>query len=242
MNYRKRSNEKEWIDLGNSLYSSKEYEDCLFQLGRVGDYLGGDKATFSAISKLKESPKSILDIGCGGGLFTIQLAKRYPQAKIVGVDISKEAIDFANRQLETTVPQIKNVEFVLLDSPHLNFPPNSFDVVTSTLVCHHLTDLEILDFLKSAYGIAKHAIILNDLHRNRIASLGFAVIAPILFRNRLITHDGLISIKRGFIYKDWENYILEAEIPPQVCSIEWHWPFRWVVTILSSLCLCALCG
>lgn len=41
---------------------------------------------------------NILDIGCGGGELSVALAQARPKAKIVGVDISPDLVDFARRR------------------------------------------------------------------------------------------------------------------------------------------------
>lgn len=218
--------QSEWIDLGPSHYTPKEYEDCLFQLDRVGRFLGGDKATLQAFSRLKQIPQSILDVGCGGGHFTIRLAQRFPSAKVVGIDISQEAIQYAKK-----APGSSIVNFHVPSSPTLDYPPESFDVITSTLVCHHLSDAEIVTFLKQAYRTARVAVVINDLHRHPLAILGYSLIAPILFPNRIVYHDGILSIKRSFTYQDWVAYLKAANIPLHQCRITWHWAFRWIVYI-----------
>lgn len=225
---KKRLDTKEWMDLG--YYSPEEYDDCLQQLDRVGRILGGDSASFWAFEKLKKHPKTILDVGCGSGSFAIQLAQRYPDAKIVGVDIASEAIKYANKQLEKH-PNLRNIEFVTSTSPHLEYAPKSFDVVTSTLVCHHLSDSEITKFLKDSTKIAKQAVIINDLHRHPAAALAFKTIAPILFPNRMVIHDGLLSIKRAFKREDWNSYFRAAGISKDDVLLSWRWAFRWVALI-----------
>ncbi len=228
-----RSTKLEKIDLGPSHYTSKQYQNCLYQLDRVGRFLGGDRASFWAFKQLKTSPKSILDVGCGGGLFTQRLAKSYPQATVTGIDLSHEAIDFAKRHLPSDKAPSR-VHFLVPDSTHLNYPTHSFDVVTTTLMCHHLKDSELITFLKQAIRVAKHAVIINDLHRHSLAWLGFAAIMPFLFPNRLVWHDGLLSIRRSFTCIDWISLLNEADIPLNRCSITWHWAFRWTVTIDTS--------
>jgi 2-polyprenyl-3-methyl-5-hydroxy-6-metoxy-1,4-benzoquinol methylase len=220
----KRLEAKEWMDLG--LYSPEEYEDCLYQLDRIGRFLGGNRATFSAFDRLKVKLGSILDVGCGSGSFTVALARRYPEAKVVGVDIAPEAIAYAKKQCPS---DIKNIEFICLSSPDLPFDKSSFDVVTSTLVCHHLTDDEIVQFLKRAVDIAAQAVILNDLHRHFLATWSYKCIAPLLFPNPMVIHDGLLSIKRAFKRKDWDFYFKESDVHNVQCS--WHFAFRWIVMI-----------
>ena len=226
-----RLHEPEWMDQGAPFCTPEEYEDCLYKLDRVGRLLGGDKATFWAFSKLGMPPSSILDVGCGGGHFTIRLAQQYPNAKVLGIDVAQEAIHFAKKILKETDPPVSNVEFLVPPTPELIFPPHSFDVVTSTLVCHHLSDEQLISFLQRAYKIAKQAVILNDLHRHYLATAGFALLTPFLFRNRVVMHDGLLSIRRAFTKQDWINYLQAAQIPLERCVITWHWPFRWIVFI-----------
>lgn len=112
----KRSYDLELLDLGPLYYSQSEYEDCLHQLGRIGRFLGGNKATLETFCKLA-SPSSILDVGCGGGYFTIELARKFTGAQVLGIDISSSAIDFAQKQLKES--PLPNVTFDVPSSPHL---------------------------------------------------------------------------------------------------------------------------
>lgn len=225
-----RSYELEILDLGPSHYSQSEYNDCLVQLARIGKFLGGNKATLQALYNLP-TIETILDVGCGGGQFAIKVAREFPGIVIKGIDLSSQAIEFANARLQEK--NLANVQFEV-SSSLTSFASNTFDVVTSTLVCHHLNDDQLIDFLKQSYLIAKQAVIINDLHRHWLAYLGFGLIAALFFPNRLIYHDGLLSIKRAFKKHEWIEYLKAAEIPLEKCCLTWHWAFRWIVRIDAS--------
>lgn len=226
----KRLFEPELIDLGSAHYKEDEYRDCLYKLDRIGRFLGGDRATYKALDELPTPPSSILDVGCGGGLFTQRMAKRYSMATVTGVDISPAAIDFAQAHLLQNDPAPSNIQFHLLESPQLDLT-NQFDVVLATLMCHHLSDEDLVNFIRQACCTAKKRVILNDLHRHPLAYASFMGIAPLFFRNRLIWHDGLLSIRRSFKKRDWKILLSAASIDENKYKITWHWAFRWIVTI-----------
>lgn len=221
-----RSSQLELIDLGSCYYTLQEYRDCLYQLERIGRLLGGDRASFAAFKKLSYPPESIIDVGCGGGFFTLKLGKKYPKAQVVGIDLSKQAIAFAQSHLF-----LPNVDFIVSSQASLDLPPQSVDVVTSTLVCHHLTDEQLVDFLKKACRVAKRAVIFNDLHRHFLATASFALLTPLAFPNRLIFQDGLLSIQKSFTSQDWVCLLTKAQIPSTCYSLTWHCPFRWILYI-----------
>lgn len=224
-----RSTALEYMDIGPSCYTSDEYRDCLTQLGRVGRLLGGDRASFSAFDRLSPPPGSILDVGCGGGHFAMNLAKRFPQARVVGTDISSDAIAYAQEQHQ--MEKLSNLSFERTEKKELESAPNSFDVVTATMVCHHMSDEEIVEFFKRATAVASRAVIINDLHRHPLAWMSYALVGPVLFHNRLITHDGLLSIRKGFKWKDWNYYLDRQELNGMTWTCSWKWAFRWIVSI-----------
>lgn len=219
MRWSKRSNKLEILDLGPGHYTQNEYVDCLEKLDQVGKYLGGDKASFKALEKLSFS--SILDVGCGGGGFTQKLGRRYPDCRVKGIDISPDAIKYA-----TKVNQLANVSFERC--PLEEIPSKSYDIVLTTLVCHHLSDNDLNSFITNCLRVAKKRVIINDLHRHPIAWGSFYLAASLFFRNRLIIHDGCLSVKRAFTKSDWNRYFNQLQIQG---NISWHFPFRWIVNI-----------
>lgn len=225
------------MDLGPSHYTPEEYRDCLRKLGMIGWLLGGDRATFKSIGMLPNKPTSILDVGSGGGWFTCRLAHRYPDAQVVGIDIDADAIKLADenkKQYEQRYKlRLNNLTFEHRASTRLFESAKSFDVVTATLLCHHLNDHDVITFLSDAKKIARNAVIINDLQRSSLAYALFWLISPLFF-NRLIRYDGLLSIKKSFTYSELQNFAQHAGIPAQSINISWNWAFRWIMRIVVS--------
>ena len=86
----------------------------------------------------------ILDVGCGPGTITLDLARLVPQGRVIGVDISAE---FLGQAKEMAASQnVTNVEFIQRDaldltSCHPMFAQDaSFDIVHAHMVLMHVSD------------------------------------------------------------------------------------------------------
>jgi SAM-dependent methyltransferase len=227
-----RSQEKELLDLGPEYFGSAEYTQCLKILFWINQLLGFYRSTVRILQSFAKT-STVLDIGCGGGLFLLHLSKVFPQMKMLGTDISAPAILDAERSLQCWRKKNSHtqVTFRFQRQPRLDYAENSFDIILATLICHHLNHEELIDFLQQAYRVAKTAVIINDLHRHRLAHGLYRIISP-LFRNRLITHDGLISIRRGFIRSELESLLNAAGI--QHYQLKWCFPFRWQLILWKT--------
>lgn len=69
----------------------------------------------------------ILDVCCGTGAMTIQLAQKNPAADVVGVDFSNNMLTIAKHKAMDLA--LQNVEFFCEDANELHFPDNYFDCV-----------------------------------------------------------------------------------------------------------------
>jgi len=91
----------------------------------------------------KNDGQAILDLGCGTGILTVQLADLCN--KIVSVDNSQSMIDKAKERFG-------NIEFLVCDALALPFV-NEFDVVFSNAVFHWISDHDTL--LKNIHKVLK---------------------------------------------------------------------------------------
>lgn len=217
-----RSQELEILDRGPHFYTQQEYEDCLAKLDQIGKWLGGDHATLSTLKKL--SFDSFLDVGCGSGTLAIKVAQKYPEVIVVGTDLNPQAIAFANKQPNKPANVTFNQNLLSI------IPDKKFDLVSSTLVLHHIPEQELTQFIQDSCRVAKKRVIINDLQRSAIALFLFQLISP-MFRNRLIRHDGALSIRRAFKYHELDSLLQKAGLKPSQYTITWHWAFRWIVEI-----------
>lgn len=80
--------------------------------------------------------RSLLDIGCGPGTLTADLASRVAPGRVVGLDRAPGVLAEARR----TGAGLPNLDFVVGDVYHLGFPDGSFDVVHAHQVLQHLSD------------------------------------------------------------------------------------------------------
>jgi SAM-dependent methyltransferase len=85
-----------------------------------------------------EPGMSLLDVGCGPGTITADLAARVAPGQVVAVDITTEALDAARS--EATARRQPNIEFVVGDTLALAFPDDTFDIVHAHQVLQHLAD------------------------------------------------------------------------------------------------------
>jgi trans-aconitate 2-methyltransferase len=81
----------------------------------------------------------ILDLGCGDGALTAQLASRVPDGFVLGIDSAPSMIAAASHHARP------NLRFELLDMRELNYD-EEFDVVFSNSALHWVKDHHYPDF------------------------------------------------------------------------------------------------
>ncbi|WP_454780763.1 methyltransferase [Legionella sp. WA2022007384] len=226
-----RSKEKEIIDLGQDFYTPQEYVQSLKKLFKINKLMGMFKNTVRLLQQFP-SNSILTDVGCGGGLFLLNLAKYFPKMRLIGLDISQDAIKLAEEELQEWQQKsgATQIEFQIQTKPELEINTH-VDIILLNLVCHHLNDEELVSLLIKANDTACKAVIINDLHRNFIAYSLYKFISPVLFRNRLITHDGLLSIQKSFTRTELDFFLQQAGIKNY--QIKWHFPFWWSILILK---------
>ena len=94
--------------------------------------------------------EAILDIGCGDGKITNMLSELANHGSVLGVDLSKEMIEFAKKKFENKQPS--NISFDQQDARCISYD-NQFDLIFSSYALHWVINFD--DFLKRVYKALK---------------------------------------------------------------------------------------
>ncbi len=102
----------------------------LLSQGRlVTKMMGGLFSERSDLSTIHD----VLDIGCGPGGWVLDVARAYPEVKVVGIDISQLMTEYARSQAWTH--QLQNASFRVMDIlKPLDFPDSSFDLINARTI------------------------------------------------------------------------------------------------------------
>jgi SAM-dependent methyltransferase len=98
--------------------------------------------------------RSVLDIGCGDGYYTIGYWDRGQPSRFVGVDPAPNAIKVADRKRGE-----RPIEYRVLDGKRVPFDDASFDVAIVQGVLHHADDPEAT--IHEALRVAREIVILE---------------------------------------------------------------------------------
>ena len=221
-----RSNDTELMD--DFSMKGELLRDTLDKLGSINKWLGGNRVTLNGLRQLLEhQPKdkvyTIVDIGCGHGDI-LRLIGDYGRKhdfsfQLIGIDANQDAIDYAV-ELSAAYDELS---FKKLDVFSEEFQAMEYDVVLSTLFLHHLDETEIRSLLQLMSTKAKLGVVVNDLHRHRLAYGLFKLLGTVI-SNHMIVQDGLTSILRAFKRKEIEQISNQLNLNSQ---ISWKWAFRY---------------
>ncbi|AFY62674.1 trans-aconitate 2-methyltransferase [Synechococcus sp. PCC 6312] len=87
-----------------------------------------------------EGDERILDIGCGDGKITAEIAMRLPRGWVLGIDPSREMVAFASSRFGR--PVLENLHFEVADARQLPYQ-NEFDLVVSFNALHWVVEQDL---------------------------------------------------------------------------------------------------
>lgn len=224
--FKRRSYELEHIDTGN--YTAAEYEGCIGELQLVNRWMGDAHTLKGTLLRDVASAQlqhfSVLDVGAGSGEL-LRVAASWAREtgrtlRAVGLELNERS---ASAILEESheFPEITSVRGDALSLP---FADADFDYVICSLFTHHFVEEQVVQILREMSRVARRRIIVIDLHRHPVAYLLYTTLGKIVLKNRLLRHDGALSILKSF--KAEELFDLAKRAGLRDVSVSRHFPYR----------------
>lgn len=104
----------------------------------------------SLIEKIQGQPQRILDLGCGTGSTTLMLKQAFPQAEVIGLDLSPYMLFMADRKAQQAGLAM---QFLHGKAEQTGFANAAFDLVTASLLFHETPVAISQAILKEAYRL-----------------------------------------------------------------------------------------
>ncbi len=210
--------------------SEQDFAACMADLARVNTVTLARRPTLrflaEALANLPGEP-IILDVGFGAGDMLRHIARMLKRkgrsARLVGIDLNPRSEPAASMM----TPDEMRIEWVTGDAYAWSERERP-DLIISSLVTHHMTDPEIVRFVRWMEDTARGGWFINDLHRHALPWHAFTVMARVAGWHRFVRHDGPLSIARSFRRADWQTLLTEAGVA-DVANIRWRFPFRFCV-------------
>lgn len=146
--------------------------------------------------------EDVLDVGCGTGGVTLP-AKQHvgPSGKAAGIDPAPEMIAVASRKAQH---KGLDIDFRLGVIEALPFPDASFDVVTSSLMMHHLPEQLRVKGLAEIYRVLKPGgrLLIADMSKSRSKSSSPLAVHLALHRNMEFGIEYLQEVLKGAGFRE----------------------------------------
>jgi SAM-dependent methyltransferase len=217
----------ELLDLDEAPY--EEVRDSLQDVATVNRYLSGYRVLLHHVEPFLKSHKAdrpfrVLDAATGSAdqpVALVQMARRIGvPIHITAVDINAKMLKLAREEI-AAYPEIQLVQCNILSLP---FRDGVFDLAVNSLSLHHFSWEKAVAILRAIFRAGRLGMVVNDLHRSRVAHSAIFLLTRIFTRNRLTRYDAPVSVMNAFTPKEFRELAQEAEINP--FEIHRHFPYR----------------
>jgi ubiquinone/menaquinone biosynthesis C-methylase UbiE len=228
--FKHRSYELEHLDTGN--YTAEEYEGCIGELQFVNRWMGDAHALKQTLLKEIEENDiadfSLLDVGAGSGEL-LRVTANWTRSTArhlfaVGLELNERSARAILEDSET----FSEISSVRGDALQLPFADAQFDYVMCSLFTHHFVDEQVIHIFREMRRVARQRIFVIDLHRDPVPYFFYTTLGKLVLKNRLIRHDGALSILRSF--KADEFFRLGEAAGLRDVRVEHHFPARLVLS------------
>lgn len=182
----------------------------------------------AAIDKIGGYPRRILDLGCGTGSTTLLLKKAFPNAEVIGIDLSPYMLVMAEDKANT---QGLEVTWKQANATVTGFPDGSFDVVTASLLFHETPSWVISEILQEMFRLlcAGGQIVILDGNQKTLTQMTWLMEIfeePYIHEyakadlEKYLKNVGFVTVQRQEFW--WIHQISYGRKPNPVQSVHWH--------------------
>ena len=104
-------------------------------------------------AQITKVPRDILDLGCGVGLSTFAIQEAYPNAKVIGLDMSPYFLSVAHHNAFTR--NFRQINWIHGDAESTGLPDTSFDLISAFFMLHELPREVTMKILREAYRLLR---------------------------------------------------------------------------------------
>ncbi|WP_116091029.1 methyltransferase domain-containing protein [Sphingomonas crusticola] len=227
MNLAVRSREPEQMDADD--LPPDILAQVLADLGQVNSLTLARRPTIAFLRRALRGRRSfrLLDVGFGEGDMLRAIARWADRhdidAELVGIDLNPNSAPAATAATPPDMP------IAYRTGDYADLAGRGFDLIVSSLVAHHMTDMQLVAFLRFMEAEARLGWMVNDIHRHRLAYFGYPILARLMRWHRIVREDGTLSIARGFRPAEWPPLLAQAAIPANAARVVRRFPFRLCV-------------
>ncbi|MBM3983388.1 MAG: methyltransferase domain-containing protein [Planctomycetes bacterium] len=200
---------------------------ALAGLARLNRFSNSAGVLWPPIRKLARELKRtvrVLDVATGSGDVPRALLRRANRAgvalEVAACDLSPTAIAEANRAPGP-------IRFFVHDALHAALP-TGFDVVTSSLFLHHLSEDEAIALLVNMENAAARLVLVNDLARSRFNFCAVWAACRLLSRSPVVRFDGPASVRSAFTAR--EGLALAERAGLHGATVRGRFPCRYLLS------------
>lgn len=222
-----RSREEEQMDSPD--LPAADYAAVLADLAQVNRVVMTARPTLAFLARVLKGRTRfrLLDVGFGQGDMLRAIARwatrKGIDADLVGIDLNPNSAPAARAATADGLP------IAYRTGDYADLAGEGWDLVVSSLVTHHMSDAQIHAFLRFMEAEARIGWMVNDLHRLRLAHIGFPILAAAMRWHPIVRQDGTLSIARAFRRPEWDALIAGAGLDPQAARVVRRFPFRLCV-------------
>ncbi len=188
----------------------------LMDLTVSNSLLGGSRAAAFGLDRVLDAtafphPLTLLDLGAGSGDVATYLVRHAARRDVtlvpIALDLHREAVRRCRRA---------RVAALAADLAQLPLGPRSVDIVLASQLLHHFARDAAAEIVRRMDRVARVGVIVADLRRHPLAMAGFWTAAHLLGFHPVTRHDGVLSVRRGYVPRELTAVLAAAGVAAPV--------------------------